>query len=37
MPNRQESIRTPVKKLGPPEQPRVCYEAGATGYVVIGS
>ncbi|NIP18476.1 MAG: IS110 family transposase [Xanthomonadales bacterium] len=34
MPNRPESIRKLVKKLGPPAQLRVCYEAGPTGYVV---
>ena len=34
IPNRPESIRKLVKKLGPPAQLRVCYEAGPTGYVV---
>lgn len=34
IPNRSESIRRMVKKLGPVEQLRVCYEAGPTGYVV---
>ncbi len=34
IPNRPESIRKVVKKLGPPESLRVCYEAGPTGYVV---
>ena len=34
IPNRTESIRKLVKKLGPVEQLRVCYEAGPTGYVV---
>lgn len=34
IPNRPESIRQLVKKLGPAEQLRVCYEAGPTGYVV---
>ena len=34
IPNRAESIRKLVKKLGPAEQLRVCYEAGPTGYVV---
>lgn len=34
IPNRPESIRTLVKKLGPADQLRVCYEAGPTGYVV---
>jgi transposase len=32
--NRPESIRKLVKKLGPAEQLRVCYEAGPTGYVM---
>jgi transposase len=34
IPNRAESIRKLVKKLGPAEQLRACYEAGPTGYVV---
>jgi transposase len=34
IPNRPESIRKLVKKLGPPEQLRLCYEAGPTGYVL---
>ena len=34
IPNRPESIRKLVKKLGPAKQLRVCYEAGPTGYVV---
>ena len=34
IPNREDSIRRLVKKLGPPEQLRVCYEAGPTGYVL---
>jgi transposase len=34
IPNRPESIQKLVKKLGPPERLRVCYEAGPTGYVV---
>lgn len=34
IPNRPESIRKLVKKLGPADQLRVCYEAGPTGYVV---
>jgi transposase len=34
IPNRSESIQKLVKKLGPPSQLRVCYEAGPTGYVV---
>ena len=34
IPNREDSIRRLVKKLGPAEHLRVCYEAGPTGYVV---
>jgi transposase len=34
IPNRPESIRKLLKKLGPAESLRVCYEAGPTGYVV---
>jgi hypothetical protein len=34
IPNREESIRKLVKKLGPVEQLCFCYEAGPTGYVV---
>jgi len=34
IPNHEESIRRLVKKLGPVEQLRACYEAGPTGYVV---
>ena len=34
IPNRPESIRKLVKKLGPAEQLRICYEAGPTGYVI---
>src|SRR3981189_3162550 len=33
-PNRVESIRKLVKKLGSVEQVQACYEAGATGYVL---
>jgi transposase len=32
--NRAESIRKLVKKLGPIEQLKACYEAGPTGYVL---
>lgn len=32
IPNRPESIRKLVKKLGAPASLRVCYEAGPTGY-----
>jgi transposase len=34
IPNRADSIRRLVRKLGPAEQLRACYEAGPTGYVV---
>lgn len=34
IPNRPESIGKLMKKLGPAEQLRVCYEAGPTGYAV---
>ena len=32
--NRAESVRKMVRKLGPAEQLRACYEAGPTGYVL---
>jgi hypothetical protein len=34
IPNRMESVRKLIKKLGPAEKLRVCYEAEATGYVL---
>jgi transposase len=34
IPNRSESIGRLIRKLGKPEQLRVCYEAGPTGYVL---
>jgi len=34
IPNRLESIRKMVHKLGPVKNLRVCYEAGPTGYVL---
>jgi transposase len=34
IPNRPESIRKLVKKLGAVESLRACYEAGPTGYVI---
>jgi transposase len=34
IPNRPESVSRLIKKLGKPEQLRVCYEAGPTGYVL---
>jgi transposase len=32
--NREDSIRKFIKRLGPPEQLRACYEAGPTGFVL---
>ena len=32
--NREESIRKLIRKLGPVEHLRACYEAGPTGFVV---
>jgi transposase len=32
--NRPEAVRKLLKKLGKPEQLRVCYEAGPTGYAL---
>ena len=34
IPNRCESVRKLVKKLGAVEELRFCYEAGPTGYVL---
>ena len=34
IPNRSESVARLIRKLGKPEQLRVCYEAGPTGYVL---
>lgn len=34
IPNRTESVGRLIRKLGRPEQLRVCYEAGPTGYVL---
>jgi transposase len=34
IPNTSEAVRQLVKKLGPAENLRVCYEAGPTGYVL---
>jgi transposase len=34
IPNRAESIRKLIRKLGSAEKLRACYEAGPTGYVV---
>src|SRR5215831_6993117 len=35
LPNREEPVRKLVKKLGPLEQLRFCYEAGPTGYALF--
>jgi transposase len=32
--NREDSIRKFIRKLGPPEHLRACYEAGPTGFVL---
>src|SRR5579862_5916498 len=34
IPNRLESVRKMVAKLGPVDQLKACYEAGPTGYVL---
>lgn len=34
IPNREESIRKMLRKLGPADQLRTCYEAGPTGYAL---
>jgi transposase len=34
IPNRPESVRRLIGKLGKPSELRVCYEAGPTGYVL---
>jgi transposase len=34
IPNTPEAVRRVMKKLGPPQTLRVCYEAGPTGYVL---
>ena len=34
IPNREDSIRKLIRKLGPVEQLRACYEAGPTGFVL---
>src|SRR3954452_24785535 len=34
IPNRLESVRKLMRKLGPVKQLKVCYEAGPTGYVL---
>jgi len=34
IPNRPESVQKLIKKLGPVDQLRACYEAGPTGYVL---
>ena len=35
--NREDSIRKLIKKLGPVEQLRACYEAGPTGLYSTGN
>ena len=37
IPNRMDSVRKLLKKLGPAEKLRVCYEAGPTGYVLLAA
>src|SRR5207245_10743324 len=34
IPNREDSVRKLVRKLGPVEELRFCYEAGPTGYAL---
>jgi transposase len=34
IPNRPEPVRRLMKRLGPVQRLRVCYEAGPTGYVL---
>jgi transposase len=34
IPNREESVRKMIRKLGDPESLRACYEAGPTGFVL---
>ena len=34
IPNRLESVRKLVSRLGPVKQLKACYEAGPTGYVL---
>jgi transposase len=34
IPNRLESIRKLIAKLGPAQHLKACYEAGSTGYVL---
>src|SRR5881296_4644508 len=34
IPNRPESVRRLIRKLGPVEELRFCYEAGPTGYAL---
>jgi transposase len=37
IPNRLESVRKLIHKLGPVQHLRTCYEAGPTGYVLTGN
>ena len=34
IPNNAQAVSKLIKKLGKPQQLRVCYEAGPTGYVL---
>ena len=34
IPNRPEAVRRLIRKLGPAQSLRVCYEAGVCGYVL---
>jgi hypothetical protein len=34
VPNREDSVRRMMRKLGDPQSLRVCYEAGPTGFVL---
>jgi hypothetical protein len=37
IPNDEKALRSLMRKLGPPAQLRVCYEAGPCGYVIYRS
>ncbi len=37
IPNREDSVRKLVRKLGPVEEPRFCYEAGPTATCCTGN
>ena len=34
IPNRPDAVRRLIRKVGPADDLRVCYEAGPTGYVL---